>query len=139
LVDADLAAPRALGVTVGLLGRDLLPALDIDDPCAATRLAMLLEELTVGFTETLRDRMLAAAESINRAERDAWRGRQRQLQDRVQHALLHDALTGLPNRAALMRRLRAPYAALCLVKLYGLTTDEVLVDAADRLGVLAAH
>src|SRR5581483_5744454 len=46
LVDADLAAPRALGVTVGLLGRDLLPALDIDDPCAATRLAMLLEELT---------------------------------------------------------------------------------------------
>src|SRR5262245_21532454 len=67
LVRNDLASPRALGVTVGVLGRDLLPELGINDPVAAGRLAVLLEELTVGFTETLRDRMLAAAESINRA------------------------------------------------------------------------
>jgi diguanylate cyclase len=145
LVRNHMATPRALGVTVGLLGRDLLADLGIDDPCAAARLAVLLEELAVGFTETLRDRMLAAAESINRAERDAWRHRQRQLHDDVQHALLHDTLTGLPNRAALTRRLQdlrtdGVRLGLCLVKLQRFSfADSVLLDAADRLRALAAQ
>jgi diguanylate cyclase (GGDEF)-like protein len=157
LVLNDMSSPRAMGVTVRLLSGRLLHELRISGPSAAARLADLLEELTVGFTETLRDRVLVAAEGINRAERVAWRSRQRELQNEVQHALLHDPLTGLPNRAALTRQLRAlltdprPVERLgvCLLNLQRFAAvndslgtdrgDQLLLDVAQRLDCVANH
>ncbi|GII24504.1 putative bifunctional diguanylate cyclase/phosphodiesterase [Planosporangium mesophilum] len=105
LVAADISSPRALGHSLTLLHQRLLADAGVTDERTPARLADLCGQLATGFTEALRDRALTAAEGINNAERAAWRDKQYALQARLQHALLHDQLTGLPNRSALMRRL----------------------------------
>jgi diguanylate cyclase (GGDEF)-like protein len=101
LVASQLPSPRALGNTVSLLHRRLIPGLGIRHPQAPARLATLLGELAAGFTEAMCNVALAAAEEINRAERTAWRRQQNVWHRRLQHALLSERLTGLPNRARL--------------------------------------
>jgi diguanylate cyclase (GGDEF)-like protein len=102
LVAAQISSPRALGATLTLLGKRLIADLDLTHQQAPTRLAALLGQLATGFTESMRDVALAAAEDINRAERAAWRDKQKALNIRLRHALLRDQLTDLPNRARLI-------------------------------------
>ncbi|GAA5197719.1 hypothetical protein GCM10023322_69570 [Rugosimonospora acidiphila] len=156
LVDANLSAPEALGASLALLGRRLPAALSLDDDQARVGLPTLLGRLATGFTDALREQALTAAEGIRHAERAAWRRRQERLQEDLQHALLHHPLTGLPNRAALTRRLTDlltdPPAGLrlgiCLLNLdrFGAVYDslgpaagdQVLLAVAERLCPLAA-
>jgi diguanylate cyclase (GGDEF)-like protein len=144
LVAARMSSPHVLGKTLTLLGHRLLPAIDsADDPVAAERLAELLGQLATGFTTALREVAVGAAEEISRAERAAWRNQQFALQRQLQHALLHDPLSGLPNRATLLDRLRteindaAPLErlAVCLLKVHRLdvVNDTLGHDKGDRL------
>jgi diguanylate cyclase (GGDEF)-like protein len=155
LVASHISAPRALGDSIDLLGGRLLDELGVDDERAPRRLAALLGQLATGFTESLRDAALIAAEDINRAERTAWRDQQRRLHRRLQHALLHDQLTDLPNRAqftgwlaeTLARAPRDARLGLCLINLdrfkaindsIGMEkADEVLQAVANRLAAQA--
>jgi diguanylate cyclase len=98
LVEARMATPPVLGVSLELLSQELLPAIGATDDAAGARLAVLLGQLATGFTATLRDRAMDAAEDINRAERGAWRQQQFAMRQRLQHAHLHDPMTGLGNR-----------------------------------------
>ena len=149
LVAANVSSPAALGASITLLSQRLLTDLGVTDPAAPARLPELLGQLIVGFTEAQRDRALAAAEGINRAQNEAWRDKQRALQDQLQRALLHDALTGLPNRAELTRFLRgtltAPTAGqrlgICLIHLQRFTAvnDTLGHDTGDQLLLAVAH
>jgi diguanylate cyclase len=148
LVASRIAAPQALGRTLSLLGERLLVELGISDPRAASRLAELLGQLAIGFTEALREGALTAAEDINRAERTAWREQQRGLQQRLQHALLYDQRTDLPNRAHLTRWLTDTIAGapddrlgLCLVALdrFTVITESLGTQRAEALLVRVAH
>lgn len=103
LVANDITSPRALGDSISLLSGRMLEDLGIGDDYCPARLAALLGQLATGFTEAMRDRALLASENLNRHERSVWRDRQDALHRRLQHALLHDQLTGLPNRASLTR------------------------------------
>jgi len=132
LVAGHVSSPQALGRTIDLLSGRLLADLAIDHPRAVDRLSDLLGELATGYTESLRDVVLAAAEEINQAERVAWRDQQHALHRRIQHALLHDPLTDLPNRAHLVRWLQdvldgaaaGDRIGLCVIDLDRFTTIE---------------
>jgi diguanylate cyclase (GGDEF)-like protein len=149
LVADNISSPRALGESISLLSATMLDELGITDPEAPARLAMVLGQLTTGFTEALRDRALIAAENLNRAERTAWRDQQRGLHQRLQHALLHDQLTDLPNRAQLTDWLdeamdRAPEdgrLGLCLINLdrFKAINDSLGTEKADQLLLAVAH
>lgn len=120
LVAAQINSPQALGRTITLLDRQLIPALGISDKQAPERLAALLGQLATGVTEATRNVAVASVEDINRAERAAWRAKQTESDRRLQQALLSERLTGLPNRAGLAGRL-----------------DEILTDppSCTRIGV----
>ncbi|HEY1573635.1 MAG TPA: bifunctional diguanylate cyclase/phosphodiesterase [Pseudonocardiaceae bacterium] len=143
LVASHISSPKALGDSIDLLGGRLLDELGIDDEQAPRRLAALLGQVATGFTESLRDAALGAAEDINKAERTAWRDQQRKLHRRLQHALLHDQLTDLPNRAQFTGWLaetlaRAPVDArlgLCLVNLdrFKAINDSIGMEKADQV------
>jgi diguanylate cyclase len=107
LVEHRMAAPGVAGATVRVLGVRL-PQL-LDGP--ADRVPELLGHVADGFTEAQRDAALTAAESLNRTEKLAWHQAQRDLQDRLQYALLHEAVTRLPNRAHLRAELTRRVAA----------------------------
>ncbi len=149
LVAGQIAAPRALGRTLSLLGERLPAELGSTDPRAASRLAELLGQLAIGFTEALRECALTAAESINRAERAAWREQQCVLQQRLQYALLYDQRTDLPNRAHLTRWLTDTIAGapddgrlgLCLLALdrFTVITESLGTQRAEALLVRVAH
>jgi diguanylate cyclase len=145
LVASQIAAPRALGRTLSLLGERLPVELGISDRRAARRLAELLGQLAIGFTEALRECALTAAEDINRAERAAWREQQRGLQQRLQHALLYDQRTDLPNRAHLTRWLTDTQdfgrLGLCLLALdrFTVITENLGTQRAEELLVRVAH
>lgn len=154
LMAANVVAPDALGKSIGLISNRLLQDLGIGDEPAPGRLAELVGQLARGFTETLLKKALAAAEGINRAERDAWRQRQQALLAQVSHTRLHDPTTELPNRTAaideLTRLLSSATAedrlGLCMLFLPGFaavnyslglaTGDRLLRDVALRLRVL---
>jgi diguanylate cyclase (GGDEF)-like protein len=143
LVSARISSPRALGETITLLGQQLLPALGAEHTPASVRLTTLLGQLAMGFTEAMRNVVRAGAEDINRAERAAWRDRQKMLDRKLQQALLFEQLTGLPNRARLMTRLEeilieAPDGArigVCLINLdrFKMVNDCLGRDAGDQL------
>jgi diguanylate cyclase (GGDEF)-like protein len=165
LVSARLSSPRTLGDTVTFLGQQLIPALGIEHPEAPVRLIALLGKLGAGFAEAMRNVVVADAEHISRAERTAWRERQKVLADQqLQVALLFDQLTGLPNRVQLTRRLEAIQAeasdgtrlGVCLINLdwfqkvndgLGRDTGDMLLRSvalrllrlADRCGYFLAH
>jgi diguanylate cyclase len=143
LVSSRISSPRALGDTLTFLGRELLPALGIEHAQASVRLNELLGELATGFAEAMRNVVRAGAEDIGRAERAAWRERQKMLDRQLQQALLFEQLTGLPNRAQLTTRLEGILAkasngtrlGLCLVNLdrFKVVNDSLGRDAGDRL------
>jgi diguanylate cyclase (GGDEF)-like protein len=157
LVGANMSSPETLGTSLTLLGQRLPAVLGIDSEPERSALAALLGRFATGFTGALRDHALTAAEGIHRAQRAAWRHKQQRLQDDLQHALLHDALTGLPNRAHLTRRLRqlladAPAGARLGISLLNLDRfgavydslgpaagDQILLAVAGRLTALAAR
>jgi len=149
LVANHISAPRSLGDSITLLTGRLLDELDIDSPAARSRLAALVGQLATGFTEALRDGALTAAEGINRAERTAWRDQQRRMYRRLQHALLHDQVTGLPNRAQFTGWLeeaiaRAPEdgrIGICVLNIDRFKTinDSIGTDKADQLLLAVAN
>lgn len=149
LVANHISSPRTLGDSINLLGGRLLDELDIHDQQAQGRLAALLGQLATGFTEALRDGALTAAEDINKAERAAWRDQQRRMYRRLQHALLHDQLTDLPNRAQFTGWLeetlaRAPgdtRLGLCVINLDSFKTinDSIGMEKADQLLLAVAN
>ncbi len=116
------------------------------------------QALTDGYVTAMRDHTLTAQETLLRAAYDARSEVMRALQssqDRLNHAALHDPLTGLPNRAMLEQRLRNLVATagpdgrlgLCLIDIDRFTAvnasaghpagDRLLVAVANRLRRLA--
>lgn len=148
LVANHISAPRTLGDSIHLLGSRLLTELGVTDD-AAPRLAALLGQLATGFAEAMRDGALTAAEDINKAERAAWRDQERRMYRRLQHALLHDQLTDLPNRAQFTGWIaetlaRAPQDArigLCVVNLDGFKAinDSIGMEKGDQLLLAVAN
>jgi diguanylate cyclase (GGDEF)-like protein len=155
LADLQVSSPAALGASITLLSQRLPAGLGVEHDRARDGLAALLGQFATGFTDAMRDRALTAVEGIGRAERAAWRRKQASLQSDLQHALLHDPLTGLPNRAALTRRLADLLAdppdgerlGVCLLNLDRFSAvydrlgpdagDQILRAVAARLGALA--
>jgi diguanylate cyclase (GGDEF)-like protein len=140
LVDLRMAAPPVLGASLRFLGDHLPPG---------DRVPPLLEQVANGFTEALRDAALVAAEEMNLSEKVYWRARERDGQERFRTAVMHDAVTGLPNRAhlrehldELLKRDRTS-VGLCLLSIDGFadlndalghhTGDDLLDSAARRL------
>jgi diguanylate cyclase len=156
LVKADFVGADVLGRSLRVLILRL-PALISAGPRGGLgaddleqRVAAVTEALANGYVRALRDRTLAEQESIRRAELDA----QRIISERLRHQATHDALTGLPNRAAAFGRLSAVLAAggdsrvgLCYLDLDGFkgvndryghdAGDELLVRVAERIGRVA--
>ncbi|MET7424384.1 bifunctional diguanylate cyclase/phosphodiesterase [Dactylosporangium sp. NPDC005555] len=149
-----MSDPQVVAASMRVLRQRLLTDLRITGQTPEARLTELIEQFALGFTTTLRDHVRKAVEGINRDEREAWRTHQQQLQHQVRRALLHDPLTGLPNRSALatyldtvIARKPATRIGLCLVNLqrfsaindtYGTATaDQLLQDSARQLRGLA--
>lgn len=101
LVRNAMTDPQVMTASMRILSQQFLTDLKITGPVPAARLTALIEQLALGFTTALRDQVREAAEGVGRDEREAWRAHQEQLQHQIRHALLHDPLTSLPNRAAL--------------------------------------
>lgn len=149
LVASHISSPRSLGDSVELIGSRLLDELDIRSFETQQRLAAIAGQFVTGFTEALRDGALTAAEDINRAERTAWRDQQRRMYRRLQHALLHDQLTDLPNRAQFTGWLeetlaRAPETArvgLCLINVdrFKAINDSIGMEKGDELLLAVAN
>ncbi|MEV4760700.1 bifunctional diguanylate cyclase/phosphodiesterase [Micromonospora sp. NPDC049559] len=143
LVRARISSPLALGNTIALLNGRLLGDLELADRVHRERLGELVGQLAAGFGEGIRSRARNDAEDLHRAERDVWRRQQRQLQDQIQHVLLHEPLTGLPNRAALAARLSEVLAGatgterigVCVIDLerFSAVNDSVGPAEGDRL------
>jgi diguanylate cyclase (GGDEF)-like protein len=109
LVEAGFGAPEALSRTITVMYAELVhPAPAADRAQVSARLVDLLGSLASGFTEAVHHRTLEAQESVRdaamRAVVEAER-RERDAQAKLQHLATHDPVTGLPNRAVLMRRL----------------------------------
>lgn len=149
LVANHISAPRSLGDSTALISGRLLAELGLDGEGTRGRLAALLGHFVTGYTEALRDGALTAAEGINRAERTAWRDQQRRMYRRLQHALLHDQVTGLPNRAQFTGWLeetlaRAPAngrIGICLINLdrFKAINDSIGTEKADQLLLAVAN
>jgi diguanylate cyclase (GGDEF)-like protein len=149
LVANHISSPRSLGDSINLLGSRVLDELGIRTPTTQLRLAALLGQFATGFTEGLRDGALTAAEDINRAERAAWRDQQQRMYKRLQYALLHDQVTGLPNRAQFTswldeRLAEAPAdgrLGICLLNLdrFKAINDSIGTEKADELLVAVAN
>jgi diguanylate cyclase len=157
LVQADFVSADVLGRSLRVLILRLPELLlqDVGSGEAALaglegRVAEVTAALANGYVRALRDRTLAEAESIRRAELDA----QRIISDQLRHQATHDPLTGLPNRAAIFGRLAAALeagrdtsAGLCYLDLDGFKAindsygheagDELLVTVARRIAETA--
>jgi diguanylate cyclase (GGDEF)-like protein len=149
LVANHISSPRTLGDSINLLGGQLLDDQASQSRAKQARLAALLGQFATGYTEALRDGALTAAEDINRAERAAWRDQQRRMYRRLQHALLHDQLTDLPNRAqftgwleeTLARAPEGTRVGLCLINLdrFKAINNSIGMEKADQLLLAVAN
>jgi EAL domain-containing protein (putative c-di-GMP-specific phosphodiesterase class I)/GGDEF domain-containing protein len=138
LVDLRMSAPPVIGMTVRLLAERLPTLVDGDPEANRRRVIELLEQLTTGFVTAQRDAAVEAAEQMNRSEKIHWRRVQTDLQRRLQHALLHDPVTGLPNEQGLRRHLEAPgtpRTGLCLLGIdrYPELADSLGHDSVGKL------
>ena len=166
LAGAGFTAAEALGVTLALVHTRLVPALaagptpdpagtgtDAAPPTAA-RVAELTRGLSAGYVATMRERTLDGHEALLRsaqAARARAEDRLRRSREQFEYALLHDPLTGLPNRSMLLEELRRAAeeaspegrVGLCLIDVDGFqalndsaghpTGDHVLKSIARRL------
>ncbi len=147
LVKADFVSAHVLGRSLRVLILRLPELLGSLTSDLEQRVAEVTEALANGYVRALRDRTLAEQESIRRAELDA----QRIISEQLRYQATHDALTGLPNRAAVLGRLSTALDAdpgtrvgLCYLDLDGFKTindrhghqagDELLVTVAGRIG-----
>jgi len=105
LVAQGMFAPRFAGVTMRVLA-ERMPLLLDGDSRAVARVPELLGQVASGFAGAEREAALNAAESLSRSEKLTWHRAQLDLQTRLQHALLHESVTDLPNRARLRAYLR---------------------------------
>jgi diguanylate cyclase (GGDEF)-like protein len=112
LVRAGWTAAGALGCTLTLLHGDLVPLVlarpGVDAAAVPARLARLIRELSAGYVDALRGFTVDGHEALLRsalAARERAEASLRESRARFEHALLHDALTGLPNRSALTNAL----------------------------------
>jgi diguanylate cyclase len=130
LVDLRMSAPPVIGTTVRLLAARLPTVLDEPDPA---RVLALLDHLVTGFVTAQRNAAVNAAEQMNCSEKMHWRGVQHDLQQRLQHAVLHDPRTGLPNEQHLRTHLDALEAGASRVGFCLLGVDR-FAELADTLG-----
>jgi len=150
LVKADFVSANVLGRSLRVLILQLPELLGAITNDLEQRVAEVTEALANGYVRALRDRTLAEQESIRRAELDA----QRIISEQLRYQATHDALTGLPNRAAVLGRLSTALDAasgarvgLCYLDLDGFKSindrhgheagDELLVTVAERIGEVA--
>jgi diguanylate cyclase (GGDEF)-like protein len=140
LVDLRMSAPPVIGSTVRLLASGLPRLVEGDAELARVRVLALLDHVVTGFVTAQRDAAVSAAEQMNRSEKIHWRRVQTDLQQRLQHALLHDPRTGLPNEQHLRTHLAGRIAAdgrmgVCLLGLdrYAELTDTLGDDHAGYL------
>ena len=131
LVQWRMTAAAVLGNTLTLLG-EYLPAL-IGGADSGTRVRQLLAHLATGFADAQRRAAVAAAEQINAAYRAHWHAEQTGLRQQLNHSLLHDPRTGLPNRAGLRERLAdiaaRPHTARIGLCLLGVDRFDEINDA----------
>ncbi|MET3427050.1 diguanylate cyclase (GGDEF)-like protein [Actinoplanes tereljensis] len=140
LVDLRMSSPPVIGMTVRLLA-ERLPSFVDGDPA---RVHALLETLVTGFVTAQRDAAVGAAEQMNRSEKIHWRRVQTDLQQRLQDALLHDPITGLPNAQHLRRHLAGCTTGrigFCLLSIdrYAELADTLGHDNAAKLLTAVAH
>ena len=140
LVDLRMSSPPVIGMTVRLLGERLPTVVEGDPEVNRRRVLELLEHVTTGFVAAQRDAAVDAAEQMNRSEKIHWRRVQTDLQQRLQHALLHDPVTGLPNEQGLRRHLAAPGTPRTGLCLLGIDRYPELADSLghDNVGKLQA-
>ena len=139
LVDLRMSTPPVIGITVRLLA-ERLPGLVAEG--LADRVPALLEHVVTGFVTAQRDAAVGAAEQMNRSEKIHWRRVQTDLLSKLQHALLHDRRTGLPNEQNLRGHLAthivehgATRMGLCLLGIdrYAELADALGHDNAGKL------
>jgi diguanylate cyclase (GGDEF)-like protein len=146
LVAANFAAVDALSRTIEVVDERLLTDLELAGDEARQRLRRLVAALAAGYTLALRDRTLDDQESIRRAALVARKRAEQALrasEARFRHAVTHDRLTSLPNRALFVHRLGDLFAdpppgarlGLCAVGLDGFkaVNDSLGHQAGDRL------
>jgi diguanylate cyclase (GGDEF)-like protein len=143
MVDAQLWSPAALRVSVELIHTRLRAGLDIGHPEASDRIGELLGTFTEAFIEAVRG---VALTEVNLTADQSYRASKRHLlraQVERQRELLHDPLSGLPNREALADHLRGILGSdhrperigLCLLNLahFAELNDALGIEQGDAL------
>jgi diguanylate cyclase (GGDEF)-like protein len=152
LASTEEIAPEALGRTITELSTRLLPTLELSGVVSRDRLTALVEALAMGYATALHDHTLDRQEAVRRADIAARSEAElalRRSEERLRHAALHDAHTGLPNRAQLTQwlgELRTDPAAparfgVCLIGLdrFHSVNNSLGYAAGDRLLAAAAE
>ncbi|GAA4441407.1 putative bifunctional diguanylate cyclase/phosphodiesterase [Phytohabitans houttuyneae] len=151
LASTEEIAPEALGRTITELSTRLLSTLELSGVVGRERVTALVEALSMGYATALHDHTLDRQEAVRRADIAARSEAEialRRSEERLRHTLLHDSLTGLPNRTQLSRwldDLRTDPAAperfgVCLIALdrFGAVNNSLGYAAGDRLLTAAA-
>ncbi len=151
LAQSGFTAPEAIARTLTVIHERLLGDLGLSGEAVRLRLIQVVEALTVGYAWALRDLALDGQEAMRWAETDARQRAERELraaQAALQHAALHDSLTGLPLRLVLIDRLEQLAAraepgdrfGLCLLDLdsFKAINDSLGQQVGDRLLVMVA-
>lgn len=152
LASTEEIAPEALGRTITELSTRLLPTLELSGVVGRERVTALVEALSMGYASALHDATLDRQEAVRRADIAARTEAElalRRSEERLRHALVHDSITGLPNRAQLaqwLHELHTDPAAperfgICLIGLdrFGAVNNSLGYAAGDRVLIAAAE